>query len=209
MVSTLLLTALLAAEPQPQAHAKPPKPPKPSPEERLAHLDQARMELHLGLRGYGRFLDAPSAYGGSFQLCAGVRVVHGLYLIGELGVGTHAMPVGVAGQVLVGLRHELRASPWVRPTFSLGYSHLIDVGFDAAFDAECGCFGDDPGFGISHRSEVELRQRNGIQGGLGLRFPFRWAPRLSVYVEGDVAYYFDAAPGRLQAGGGGGLQIVF
>lgn len=205
MVSTLLLASLLATEPAP----KPQKPPKPSPEERLAHLDDARMELHFGLRGYGRFLDAPAAYGGSVQLGAGVRVVGGLYLIGEIGVGTHAMPVGIAGQVLVGLRHELRVGQWVRPTFSLGYSHLIDVGFDAAFNAKCGCFGDEPGFGIRHRSEVELAQRSGIQGGLGLRFPFRWAPRLSVYVEGDVAYYFDNRPGRLQAGGGGGLQVVF
>ncbi|HLT35988.1 MAG TPA: hypothetical protein VK034_06875 [Enhygromyxa sp.] len=205
MVSTLLVASLLAADPQP----KPPKPPKPTPEQRLARVDEARMELHLGLRGYGRFLDAPAAYGGSVQLGAGVRVVRGLYLAGEIGVGTHAMPVGVAGQVWVGLRHELRVSQWVRPTFSLGYSHLIDVGFDAAFDAECGCFGDEPGFGISHRSEVELAQRSGIQGGLGLRFPMRWAPRLSVYVRGDVAYYFDDAPGRLQAGGGGGLQVVF
>lgn len=213
MVSTTLLVAsLLASNP---AQQKPPKPPKPSPEARLAKLDDARMELHLGLRGYGRFLDAPAAYGGSVQIGAGVRVVRGLYLAGEIGVGAHAMPLGLGGQVWVGVRHELRMSRWVRPTFSLGYSHLIDVGgFDASFDADCGCLldddhDDDHDFGVSHRSEIELAQRSGVQAGLGLRFPFRWAPRLSVYVRGDVAYYFDDAPGRLQGGGGGGLQIVF
>jgi hypothetical protein len=214
MVSLLLSASLLAADPT-TAVAKPPKPPKPSPEARLAHLDDARMELHVDLRGYGRFLDLPTAFGGSVQLGAGVRLVRGLYAVGELGVGAHAMPFGAQGQVFMGLRHELRVSQWVRPSFSLGYSHLIDVAFEAEvdpqIDLQCGCpRGDDElDFGISGRGDVELDQRSGMQGGLGLRFPFRWAPRLSVYLRGDVAYYFDHAPGRLQAGGGGGLQIVF
>ena len=213
MVSMLLTASLLAAEPT-TAAAKPPKPPKPSPEERLAHLDNARMELHIDLRGYGRFLDLPAAYGGSVQLGAGVRLVRGLYAVGELGVGAHAMPVGIQGQVLVGLRHELRVSQWVRPSFALGYSHLIEAKWsDAEFDPQCGCLHDDDDFDFERTvhsgGEVELDQRSGIQGGIGLRFPFRWAPRLSVYLRGDVTYYFDDAPGHLQAGGGGGLQIVF
>ncbi len=235
MVSTLLAATLLAAPtpPAPPSSPTPPsppsapsvtdakptkraKPPKPSPEERLAKLDQARLELHFGLRGYGRFLAAEPAYGGSFQLGAGVRLVRGLYLTGEIGAGAHAMPFGAAGQVLVGLRHELRMSRWVRPSFSLAYSHLVDVSFDGAFNAECGCldfydydYDYDHGGGVSGRGEVEIDQRSGVQAGLGLRFPMRWAPRLSVYARGDAAYYFDGKPGRLQAGVGGGLQIVF
>ena len=115
MVSLLLAASLLAANP-PATAGKPPKPPKPSPEARLEHLDHARMELHIDVRGLGRFLDAPAAYGGSVQLGAGVRLVRGLYAVGELGVGAHGMPVGAQGQVFVGLRHELRMSRWVRPS---------------------------------------------------------------------------------------------
>jgi hypothetical protein len=209
MVSLLLAASLLAANPT-AAEGKPPKPPKPSPEERIAHLDHARMELHIDVRGYGRFFGVPAAYGGSVQLGAGVRLARGLYAVGELGVGAHGMPFGAQGQVFMGLRHELRMNRWVRPSFSLGYSHLIDVGFEAELDPLCGCHRDQElGFGIHGRGEVELDQRSGIQGGLGLRFPFRWAPRLSVYLRADAAYYFDFRPARMHVGGGGGLQIVF
>ena len=211
----------VAVEAAPPKPPKPPKKPKPSPEERLAKVDEARIEMHLGIRGYGRFLDAEPAYGGSVQLGAGVRLVRGLYLSGELGAGVHGMPLGAGAQVLVGLRHELRVSKWVRPTFSLGYTHLVDLGFDAGFQADCDCFDwndhhphPQPGpngnnVDIDGHGDVDLIQRNGIQGGLGLRFPMRWAPRLSVYVQLDGAYYFDREPGRLQIGGGGGLQVVF
>lgn len=226
MVSMLLAASLLAAEPTATAEATPAeakpaeaKPPKPSPEARLAHLDHARMELHIDVRGLGRYLGGPTTYGGSVQLGAGVRLVRGLYVIGELGVGAHAMPLGFQGQVLMGLRHELRMSKWVRPSYSLAYSHLIDVKLDAEFDpfqpgspgvtTSCGCLREHEGVGVGARGDVSLDQRGGIQAGLGLRFPFRWAPRLSVYLRADVAYYFDHAPGRLQAGGGGGLQVVF
>lgn len=196
------------AEAQP-AEAKPAKPPKPSPEERLAHLDEARVEMHIDVRGLGRYLGGPSTYGGTVQLGAGVRLVRGLYVIGELGAGAHAMPLGFQGQVLMGLRHELRMSKWVRPSYSLAYSHLIDVKMNAEFDPICGCMREHEGVGVGARGDVSLDQRNGLQAGLGLRFPFRWAPRLSAYLRADVAYYFDDAPGRLQAGGGGGLQVVF
>ena len=197
--------------------AKRERKPKPSPEERLAKVDEARLELHFGIAGYGRFLGDEAAYGGGAKLGMGVRLVRGLYLVGEIGGGVHAMPVGVAAQVFVGARHELRVGKWVRPTFSLGYTHLVDATFDAHFDAECGCFawddpprpGHHPDVTIDSSGDVELAQRNGIQAGLGARFPMRWAPRLSVYVQGDVAYYFDDRPGRLQVGIGGGLQVVF
>jgi hypothetical protein len=209
MVS-LLLAALLASAPTVSPPTeKPPKPPKPTPEERLARVDDARVALNLGGRVYGRFLSAEPAYGGTLQLGVGVRLVRGLYIAGEVGAGAHAMPFGAQGQVFLGLRHELRVSKWVRPTFSLGYSHLIDTSFHAKVNPLClGCERD-PDFEFSARSDVHLVQRQGIEGGFGLRFPFRWAPRLSVYLRADVDYYFDRAPGRLQVGGGGGVAVVF
>jgi hypothetical protein len=182
-----------------------------SPEARLADLDHRRIEIHLGGRGYGRFLDAPPAFGGSLQLGLGVRLVRGLYLSGEAGLGAHAMPVGAAGQVFLGLRHELRMAPWIRPSFSLGYTHLFDASFHAEADVGCGCgkAGGEPGFSFEGGAGAELASRSGVQAGLGLRVPFRFAPRLSLYVRGDVSYYFDDRPGRLQAGGGLGVQVVF
>lgn len=207
MVCSLAITALLSTAPtQPPAA----KPPKPTPEERLARVDDARVALNLGGRVYGRFLTAPPAYGGAVQLGIGVRLVRGLYIAGEASVGAHALPFGAGGQVFLGLRHELRMSKWVRPSFSLGYSHLIDVGFEAEVDPLCGCTrGHDPSFEFSASSDVDLAQRHGAEGGLSLRFPFRWAPRLSAYLRADVDVYFDDLPGRVQVAGGGGVQIVF
>jgi hypothetical protein len=219
MVSLLLLSALLATEPTVTAPtvsaptekpAKPAKPPKPTPEERLARADDARVALNLGGRVHGRFLSAPPAYGGALQLGVGVRVVRGLYIAGEVSAGAHAMPFGAQGQVFLGLRHELRMSKWVRPSFSLGYSHLIDARFDAQFDPLCGCTRDGGfDFEFDAGTDVDIAQRSGIEGGLGLRFPFRWAPRLSAYVRADVDYYVDQQPGRLQVAGGGGVMVVF
>jgi hypothetical protein len=199
--------------------------PPAAPEARLAELDHRRVEMHLGVRGYGRFLDGQdelvpldedrgsAAYGGALQLGMGVRLVRGLYLSGEVGVGAHGAPFGAQGQVFLGLRHELRMLPWIRPSVSLGYAHLFDASFRAEADlpAPCGCGKDhdDGGFEFSGLAEASLASRSGIQGGLGLRMPMRFAPRLSFYVRGDVAYYFDALPGRLQAGGSLGLQVVF
>lgn len=207
MVSTLVFAALLSTAP---IQAPPPKRPKPTPEQRLARVDEARIALNLGGRVYGRFLTAPPAYGGAVQLGIGVRLVRGLYIAGEASVGAHPLPFAAQGQVFLGLRHELRMSKWVRPSYSLGYSHLIDVGFEAEFDPLCGCTqGHDPGFEFSARSEVDLAQRHGAEAGLGLRFPFRWAPRLSAYLRADVDVYFDDLPGHVQVAGGGGVQIVF
>jgi hypothetical protein len=144
------------------------------------------------------------------QLGIGVRLVRGLYIQGEASVGAHGLPFGAQGQVFLGLRHELRMSKWMRPSFSLGYSHLIDVGFEAEVDPLCGCTrGHDRGFEFAARSEVDLAQRHGLEAGLGLRFPFRWAPRLSAYLRADVDVYFDDLPGRVQVAGGGGVAVVF
>jgi hypothetical protein len=207
MVSSLALAAVLLAAPT--AEQKPAKPAKPTPEQRLAKVDHARLELHMGGRVYGRFLDGPAAYGAALQLGLGVRLVRGLYLAGEANVGAHAMPVTAAGQVFLGIRHELRMSQWVRPSYSLGYSHAVEVSYAAHFDAQCGCMRTDPWFDVSARSELDLAQRNGVEAGLGLRFPFRWAPRLSAYVRADANYYFDALPRPLQVSGGFGVQVVF
>lgn len=201
MLAGLAFAALLSTVPTAPA----------GPELRLAELDHRRVEIHLGGRGYGRLLDAPPAFGGSLQLGLGVRLVRGLYLSGEAGLGAHAMPIGAAGQLFVGLRHELRMAPWVRPSLSLGYTHLFDASFDAEVDAGCGCgkAGASEGFSFGASAGAELASRSGVQAGLGLRFPLRFAPRLSLYLRGDVGYYFDARPGRLQAGGGLGVQVVF
>lgn len=207
MVSPLLLAALLFTAPNP---APKEKPPKPSPEERLAKVDEARVALNLGGRVYGRFLTTEPAYGGALQLGVGVRLVRGLYIAGEASAGAHAMPFGAQGQVFIGLRHELRMSKWVRPSYSIGYSHLIDADLRAAIDPQCGCTRwNDPDFGFNARTDVHLAQRHGVEAGLGLRFPFKWAPRLSVYLRTDVDVYFDDRPGHLQVAGGGGVQVVF
>lgn len=212
MVSSLVIAALLSTAPTTPARAPTPKPPKPTPEERLARVDDARVALNLGGRVYGRFLTAPPAYGGAVQLGIGVRLVRGLYIAGEASVGAHALPLGAGGQVFLGIRHELRMSKWVRPSYSLGYSHLIDVGFDAQIeppiDPLCGCT-HDSSFAFGASSDVDLAQRHGAEAGLGLRFPFRWAPRLSAYLRADVDVYFDDLPGHVQVAGGGGVQIVF
>lgn len=196
--------------------AKKAKKPKPTPEERLAVIDDKRVELHMGLRGYGRYLDAPAALGASVQLGMGVRVIRGLYVTGELGVGAHGLPLGVGAQGFIGLRHELRVAKWVRPSVSLGYTHLLDASFDVDLPKiggdPCSCEADkgwSGGFGFDAGGDVTLASRSGVQAGLGLRFPFKRAPRLSAYLRGDGAYYFDDRPGRLQIGGSLGLQIVF
>ncbi|MCA9698538.1 MAG: hypothetical protein KC431_13505 [Myxococcales bacterium] len=193
-----------AGEPAPEQEPKKQKKPKPSPAERLAHIDQKRVEMHLGIRGYGRHLGGPSAIGASAQLGMGVRLVRGLYIVGELGAGAHGLPFGVQAQGLVGLHHELRLTKWVRPSWSLGYTFLVDTSFDAA----CGCTR--PWYeGVDFEAGTEIVGRNGAQAGLGLRFPMPFAPRLSAYLEADGAYYFDDRPGRLQIGGGVGIQVVF
>ena len=216
MLSSLALAALFATAPTPTTEGTTkPKPPKPTPEERLAQLDDKRIALNMGVRGYSRFLGAgegPAAhpsYGGGVELGLGVRLVRGLYLHTEVDAGAHALPVGAAGRLFVGARHELRMTKWIRPELSLGYS----LAFEGTFDgyADCGCKSEpwdlDLDFGVG--AEAEFASRNGVEAGLGFRVPFKRAPRLSLYVRGDATYYFDDRPGRLQAGGSMGFSIVF
>src|SRR5690606_36620564 len=127
------------------------------------------------------------------------------------GGGAHGMPFGAAGQLFIGHRHEFRFAKWLRPNISFGYSHLIDAELDAEFvrnehddddhhdhdhwhddhhdDHHDVDYGD--GYRIVHNSDAKITQRPGVQAGLGLALPLEFAPRLSFYVQGDVADYFD------------------
>ncbi|NVB42823.1 hypothetical protein G6O69_33695 [Pseudenhygromyxa sp. WMMC2535] len=166
-------------------------------------MDHKRVEMHIGGRGYGRFGQG-QAYGGALELGLGVRLIRGLHLVGEIDMGAHGLPFGVQARAGLGLRHELRLTRWVRPSVSLGYSYLAEAGFEF----ECGCAR--PVWeGVSLRAGAEFAERHGVEAGLGLRFPMPFAPRLSAYLRGDGAYYFDARPGRVQLGGGAGVQVVF
>ncbi|MCA9696656.1 MAG: hypothetical protein KC431_03945 [Myxococcales bacterium] len=113
----------------------------------------------------------------------------------------------LAGQILMGLRYEIRtpATRHLRPTTFLGVSHLHEAGVDDFLDA--------PGATLAGFAP-QIRHRTGLAAGVGLRAPFpeRWgpvAPRFSARLGLDVAYYFDDAPGRLQAGANLGVQVVF
>ena len=213
MLPAFALALVFASSPEPTADS--PKPPKPTPEQRLAELDRRRISLGMGVRGYGRFLDADPAGGAGLELDLGLRLVRGLYLQTSFDFGAHGLPPGLAARGFVGLRHELRLSKWVRPSLSLGYTHQLEAQFAGELggqlpwelDEPCGCPKDELGWHAG--AEAELASRGGVEAGLGLRFPFRSAPRLSAYLNADVAYYFDGRPGRLQAGASTGLQIVF
>ncbi|PRQ07281.1 hypothetical protein [Enhygromyxa salina] len=113
----------------------------------------------------------------------------------------------LAGQILLGVRYEVRTprTKWVRPTVFLGATHL--------HEATLGDLARAPGPTLAGTGEF-IRHRTGVQLGVGLRAPLpeRWgpvAPRFSVRVDADAAYYFDAHPGRVQAGLGVGVQVVF
>ena len=224
MLPGLAFAALLAAAPSPTESSieisaessteSSTKAPKPTPEERLAQLDQRRVALNFGLRGSGRFLGAPPASGAGVELGLGVRLVRGLYLQGQLDVGAYLLPVGASARAFLGVRHELRVGKWVRPSLSLGYTHLFQAEFDTELDGGSGCpcpgehdhSGD---FDFDVGADAEFATRGGVQAGLGVRFPFRKAPRLSLYLRSDASYYFDDRPGRLQVGGSLGFMLVF
>ncbi len=113
----------------------------------------------------------------------------------------------LAGQILLGLRYEVRRAKTlrVRPSVFVGATHL--------HEATLRDFAREPGKTLAGVSE-SIQHRTGAQLGLGLRVPFpeRWgrvAPRFSARFDADLAYYFDAYPGRVQAGLGAGLQVVF
>lgn len=113
----------------------------------------------------------------------------------------------LAGQIVMGLRYEVRTprTMWVRPSVYLGATHLHEATLDDFVVA--------PGKTLAGTGEF-IRHRTGATLGLGLRLPLpdRWgpvAPRFSARFDADVSYYFDRHPGRVQAGLGVGLQVVF
>lgn len=113
----------------------------------------------------------------------------------------------LAGQIVMGLRYEVRTprTMWVRPSVYLGATHLHEATLDDFVVA--------PGKTLAGTGEF-IRHRTGASLGLGLRVPLpeRWgpiAPRFSARFDVDASYYFDRHPGRVQAGLGVGLQVVF
>jgi hypothetical protein len=211
-------------------------PTRPAPPT-LAELDTRRFELHLGGRGGARMLGGAS-FGGGVQIGLGVRLWKGLYLEAGVGegvftnpearasdvafrhLGEHGEPLAtvvaaeppppspiMVGQIVVGLRYEVRTprTMWVRPSVYLGATHLHEATFDDFLAS--------PGKTLAGTGQF-IRHRTGATVGLGLRVPLpeRWgpvAPRFSARFDTDVSYYFDRHPGRVQAGLGVGLQVVF
>jgi hypothetical protein len=201
MLASLLSACLLASPPLAAAEA-PAAESRPAPT--LAELDQRRFEIHVLPRFGARLLDG-AEFGGSIQLGVGVRLWRGLALEIEFGEGVYAPPVQLGGQILAGLRWELRRSAKVRPSLFAGLSHLHQSHADH--------FAHEPGNTLLGTAKT-VQHRTGAQLGFGLRFPFpakwgRQAPRFSGLLRTDVSYYFDAAPARLQAGLGAGVSVVF
>lgn len=113
----------------------------------------------------------------------------------------------LVGQILLGARYEIRTARTLRlrPSVFLGATHL--------HEATIADFVREPGKTLAGTGKF-IRHRTGLQAGFGLRVPFpeRWgavAPRFSARFDADFAYYFDKHPGRVQAGLGLGLQVVF
>lgn len=112
----------------------------------------------------------------------------------------------LAGEILLGLRYELRLPQTrLRPSVLLGASHLHEATLDEFLAA--------PGKTLAGTGDF-IVHRTGAALGLGLRVPFpeRWgafAPRISARFDANFAYYFDDAPGQIQAGVGVGLQALF
>jgi hypothetical protein len=221
MLAGLMLAASLLSAPSPVA--------KPPPT--LAELDERRFELHLGGRAGARF-GGPASFGGGASIGLGVRMWRGLFFEASLGegvfspntaatesfrhLGSHTprsccsrpppSPI-LAGQILLGLRYEVRTpkTKWVRPTLFLGATHLHEATLED--------LAREPGPTLAGTGEF-IRHRTGLQLGVGLRAPLpeRWgpvAPRFSIRVDADGAYYFDDHPGQAQVGLGLGLQVVF
>ncbi len=198
MLCASLLASPLAAEPE--ATKATTKAAGPT----LPELDARRFEIHVLPRVGARLLDT-AELGGSVQLGVGIRMWKGLYFEAEFGEGVYAPPLQLSGQILAGLRWELRRSLVVRPNFFVGMTHLHQSHGDE--------FVHEPGHTLLGTAKT-IHHRTGAQLGFGLRFPFpaKWgkqAARFSGLLRTDVAYYFDDAPGRLQMGLGGGLSVVF
>lgn len=154
---------------------------------------------------FGARLVEGASFGGSVQIGVGVRLYRGLYLEVELGEGLYAPPLELSGQILGGLRWELRRSTKVRPSLFAGFTHVHQSHAEHFVHA--------PGHTLAGTAET-IHHRSGAQLGFGLRFPFpaawgKQAPRFSGLLRTDVAYYFDAAPARVQAGVAAGFSVVF
>lgn len=178
-----------------------------------------------------------ASFGGGVSLGLGVRLWQGLYLEASVGEGVFKNPERIetfrhfgshpalaeepvadvvesekpspllVGQILLGARYEVRTPKTlrVRPSAFLGVTHL--------HEATLADFAREPGKTIAGTGKF-IRHRTGLQAGFGLRVPFpeRWgavAPRFSARFDADFAYYFDRHPGRIQAGLGVGIQVVF
>jgi hypothetical protein len=228
MLVGLALASLISAAPSPAAA---------TPSLAALPFDDARFSLHVGGRAGGRFVGTdtagPTSFGGGISLGLGVRLWQGLYLEASVGEGVFQNPESVetfrhigphaaeieetesaakpspllVGQILLGARYEIRTVKTlrVRPSVFLGATHL--------HEATIADFLREPGKTIGGTGKF-IRHRTGLQAGLGLRVPFpeRWgaaAPRFSTRFDADFAYYFDKHPGRVQAGLGVGLQVVF
>lgn len=228
LLGLALTSSLLAASPTPS----------PAPSPAALPFDDARFSLHIGGRAGGRFggtdTAGPTSFGGGVSFGLGVRLWQGLYLEASLGegvfqnpeseqvdsfrhIGTHSAELDdpeaakpsplLVGQILLGARYEIRTAKTlrVRPSVFLGATHL--------HEATIADFLREPGKTIGATGKF-VRHRTGLQAGAGLRVPFpeRWgaaAPRFSTRFDLDFAYYFDKHPGRIQAGVGVGLQVVF
>jgi hypothetical protein len=192
-----------------------------------------------GGRFVGTDTVAPTSFGGGVGFGLGVRLWQGLYFEASLSEGVFQNPESaeslenfrhlgsheaaaettevpesspkpsplLVGQILLGARYEIRTARTlrVRPSMFLGATHL--------HEATIADFMREPGKTLTGTGKF-IRHRTGLQAGLGLRVPFpeRWgavAPRFSARFDADFAYYFDRHPGRVQAGIGAGLQVVF
>lgn len=232
--ATVSVEASAEASADAETGTKKAKKSRPHPAERLAQLDEKRVAVHLGARAYartggvttfesgpGRTVTTNIAGGAALQLGLGVRLVRGLYIHGEFAGGAHAEPFGANVSGFLGLHHELRKTKWVRPSYFVGYRHIVetdfrgqfDGSFDGSYEQSCGgCTvnGNVGGGGqFEFDSRTDLVHRPAVQAGLGLRFPMPFAPRLSPYVRGDVSYAFDDRFGNLEVGVQGGIQLVF
>jgi hypothetical protein len=227
MLAGLVAASLLAASPAPAA--------LPFDDKRF----ELHVGGRAGGRFVGTQTASPTSFGGGVGFGLGVRLWQGLYLEVGISEGVFQNPESavaestdnfrhagphttslstearsssspsplLVGQILLGARYEIRTARTlrVRPSVFLGATHL--------HEATLADFMRDPGKTLAGTGKF-IRHRTGVQAGFGLRVPFpeRWgavAPRFSARFDADFAYYFDAHPGRVQAGFGMGLQVVF
>ncbi len=185
--------------------SEPTSSPASDPSEEPIALDDKRLLLYGLARGAGRFQHGAPGAGGSIQLGAGIRLVRGLYLQGEIGEGLFANPTQTVGTVIAGVRYEVRRWDRVRPSAMLGFNHAHRSNIEDLRRrpiATLAGFAD----GITHRT--------GLHADLTVRLPFpshwrRPLTRLSGLVRADMAYFFDHTGHPLHLGLGAGLSVTF